>query len=295
MGNNGLRFTVRNDYAFKKMFGREENKEILRRFLSLVLEIKEESITDIIYKHTFVGGRFEEDKHGVIDIKLELNKDTIINIEMQNIWHPYYEERVMFGWANSYVEEIHKGQNYSKLKKCVSINVLNSKFPYSDEIHSVYKILNIKDYKPFKDILELHFLDLTLLNKEIDNLNELEKWLLFIETDSEALRETLSREDKVMEKANVMMKEFYSDPKERALYLAEFKDACDRTTIYENGLFEGEKRGIAIGEKLGESRGIAIGESRGIRLIAVNMKNQGFSTDIIIKTTGLSKEEIELL
>jgi len=44
-----------------------------------------------------------------------------------------------------------------------------------------------------------------------------------------------------------------------------------------------------------ENRGIAIGESRGIRLIAVNMKNQGFSTDIIIKTTGLSKEEIELL
>ena len=94
-----------------------------------------------------------------------------------------------------------------------------------------------------------------------------------------------------MEKANVMMKEFYSDPKERALYLAEFKDACDRTTIYENGLFEGEKRGIAIGE----SRGIAIGERQGIRLIAVNMKNQGLDMDIIIKTTGLSKEEIELL
>jgi len=46
-------------------------------------------------------------------------------------------------------------------------------------------------------------------------------------------------------------------------------------------------RGIAIGEKRGESRGI--------RLIAVNMKNQGLDTDIIIKTTGLSKEEIELL
>ena len=142
-------------------------------------------------------------------------------------------------------------------------------------------------------------MDLTLLNKEIDNLNELEKWLLFIETDSESLRETLSREDEIMEKANVMMKEFYSDPKERALYLAEFKDACDRTTIYENGLFEGEKlgekRGIAIGEKRGESRGIAIGERQGIRLIAVNMKNQGLDTDIIIKTTGLSKEEIELL
>ena len=78
-----------------------------------------------------------------------------------------------------------------------------------------------------------------------------------------------------MEKANVMMKEFYSDAKERALYLAEFKDACDRTTIYENGLFEGEKQGI--------------------RLIAVNMKNQGFDTDIIIKVTGLSKYEIEHL
>ena len=37
------------------------------------------------------------------------------------------------------------------------------------------------------------------------------------------------------------------------------------------------------------------GESRGIRLIAINMKNQGLDTDIIIKSTGLSKDEIDLL
>lgn len=284
MEQSTLKFTARNDYAFKKMFGREENKEILCRFLSLILDIDEESITDIVYKNTFIGGNYKRDKHGIIDIKIELNKVTILNIEMQNIWHNYYEERVLFGWANSYIEEINRGESYATLKKCISINVLNSKFPYSDEVHSVYKILNIRDYTSFKDILELHFLDLTMLDKNGEKLSELEKWLLFIETDNEEVREILAKEDKIMEKANIMMKEFYSNPQERALYLAEFRDACDRTTIFDDGVAIGEKRGVAIGE----SRGVNIGMSN----IVLYMNKKGMSLNEIAENTGLDKDTI---
>ncbi len=36
---DNMRFTVRNDYAFKKLFGRKENIIILQEFLSVVLEL----------------------------------------------------------------------------------------------------------------------------------------------------------------------------------------------------------------------------------------------------------------
>ena len=34
--SSSMRFTARNDYAFKKLFGTEENKDIMIEFLSLV-------------------------------------------------------------------------------------------------------------------------------------------------------------------------------------------------------------------------------------------------------------------
>ena len=46
-------------------------------------------------------------------------------------------------------------------------------------------------------------------------------------------------------------------------------------------------------------KGISIGRSEGriesLRAVAKNMKEQGLDADIIIKTTGLSKDEIEIL
>ena len=220
-----MQFTARNDYAFKKLFGNNENKDITKRFLSLILNIKESDIKELIFKNPFVGGNYLDEKQGIIDIKLELNQN-IINIEMQNFWHSNYEERVLFGWSNSYTEELTKGHNYGELKKCISINIINSKFPYSDDIHSIYKILNIKDKSSFKDLLELHFLDLTKLNHSIESLNELERWLLFIQTEENEIRENVSKGDKAMEKAGTVMKEFYSDPKERMLYTAIFMEEC---------------------------------------------------------------------
>ena len=56
-------------------------------------------------------------------------------------------------------------------------------------------------------------------------------------------------------------------------------------------VLETYKKGVNIGR----SEGISIGRTAGLRSVAKNMKEQGFDIDIIIKTTGLSKEEIELL
>ena len=45
LGN--MRFTVRNDYAFKKLFGRVENRDILAEFLSLVTGMAQKDFEEI--------------------------------------------------------------------------------------------------------------------------------------------------------------------------------------------------------------------------------------------------------
>jgi predicted transposase YdaD len=63
----------------------------------------------------------------------------------------------------------------------------------------------------------------------------------------------------------------------------------------ERGRAEGEKRGRAEGEKRGRAEGRAEGEKRGRFDIAKNMIDLGLETDVIVKSTGLSEEQIKKL
>ena len=312
-----LKFSATNDYAFKKLFGTIKNIPVLRRFLSLILGISESDVNGIHLKNPMIGGDYDLGKPGIIDIKAALN-DMVINIEMQNLWHDYYEERVIFGLAKSYAEDIEKGEDYGKLKPCISISILNSKFPYSKKIHSIYRMLEAKDHTPFKNLLELHFLDLTKVRggKEA---SELEKWLLFIKTEDEKLREELSEGDEIMKKANITMKEFYSNEKERMRYDALFMFECDKATMRRVGLEEGMEKGMEKGMMRGIKKGIRKGRVEGIEEgmkkgiaegmekgmekgraegmeeAARNMLKEGTPIEAIIRWTGLSRERIDMI
>ena len=178
---DNMRFTVRNDYAFKKLFGRAENIIILREFLSVVLELNKEELKDIVIENPAVGNYYADEKQGILDIKLTLPNGQKVNIEMQNLWEPHYEKRAYFYWASRYLEKFEPGKAYQYLARCVSIHILGERFPLTEELHSIYRVMNVKSFQPFSDDLEFHFLDLTRL-KETDS-TDLEKWLHFIQTD----------------------------------------------------------------------------------------------------------------
>jgi predicted transposase/invertase (TIGR01784 family) len=82
-------------------------------------------------------------------------------------------------------------------------------------------------------------------------------------------------------------------------YQKSLKDYWDEyaniTTAKEEGREEGRQEGIMIGEE----KGIKIGEEKGRQErdieIAHQMKLEGLSIELIIKLTGLSREEVERL
>ena len=284
-----MRFTVRNDYAFKKLFGRQENIIILREFLSVVLELGKEELKDIVIENPAVGNYYADEKQGILDIKLTLPNGQKVNIEMQNLWEPHYEKRTYFYWASRYLEKFEPGKAYKYLARCVSIHILGEEFPLTEELHSIYRVMNVKSFQPFSDDLEFHFLDLTKVKQEDDS--ELEQWLKFIQTNDKAVREELGRRNAVMQYANEVMNQFYADKQERLNYEAAVRYESDRATLWEAGV----DKGILIGEK----RGLRRGEQQGRRSekieTARNMKADGMPMSAIIKYTGLTAEQIAKL
>jgi len=283
--SSSMRFTARNDYAFKKLFGTEENKDIMIEFLSLVTLLSKDDFDDVRIENSEQIPRFYNDKTGRLDIKIRLHDGRKIDVEMQNTYFDYYPKRSIFYCSKLIHEHFMSGFQYAQLKKCIAINVLNSPFKLSPKVHSVYQIRESEEQTLLDELLEIHFLDLTKLNK--NNLTSLEKWLMFIKTDSKEERAMLARENPVMAKANKVMDIFYLDEQERKRYEAAWECESERLSM----ISEAEQKGLERGKSLG----LAEGSHQKALQTAKMMLTMGYPLGDICKIVELSKEEVESL
>ena len=276
-----IKFTARNDYAFKKLFGTEENKDIMIEFLSLVTLLSQYDFDDVRIDNNEQIPRFYNDKTGRLDIKIRLNDGRKIDVEMQNTYFDYYPKRSVFYCSKMIHEHFFSGLQYMDLKKCIAINVLNSLFKLSRKVHSVYQIRESEEQTLLDELLEIHFLDLTKLPKE--NLTSLEKWLMFIKTDSKEKRRMLAQGNPVMTKANKVMDIFYLDEQERKRYEAAWEYESDRLSM----INESERKGL--------ERGLAEGSRQAKLETARNLRAMGLSSKNIMQATGLTVQEVEAI
>lgn len=68
------------DYCMKELF---RNFIILKYFISDILDIPIEKIRSLKLRNTNLWRRYKYQKQGIVDVLLELNDDTKINIELQ--------------------------------------------------------------------------------------------------------------------------------------------------------------------------------------------------------------------
>lgn len=277
-----IKLTLSNDYAFKRIFSNEENKDILSSLLSVILKISVKDIQDLQIENTLIGNTYIYEKTGILDIKLTLSSGEKINVEMQKSWQADYINRVLFYWANRYKENFQKGTRYSSLTKTIVITILNEKFPCEDKVHSIYRLIELETKKELTDIQEIHFLDLTKV--DANNLDELNEWLLFIKTDSEEERKMLAERNEILEKTNDKLNLFWSNKQERYAYEQNLMKESDIESRLHDSYALGEQRGIQIGEQ----RGIQMGSISTAR----NLLNMNIDIDTIIKATNLDRSII---
>ena len=99
-----------NNYAFQKIF---KNAKIVKGFLMALLNLKEYEIKKIEITDPFTLGENNEEKEGILDIKLVLNQNRKINIEMQNTYQEDWAERSLFYNCRMFTEGLKTGQSYS--------------------------------------------------------------------------------------------------------------------------------------------------------------------------------------
>ncbi|SHK48195.1 Rpn family recombination-promoting nuclease/putative transposase [Tepidibacter formicigenes] len=284
------RFKPLNDFVFKKLFGENEVKDNLIAFLNSVLDKKdrERLVSVEILDNKDLTREMIDDKEGILDVRAKTKDGTQIDIEVQLTDEHNMEKRTLFYWSRLYSKELKKGQNYNKLNKVITINILDFKYLEIDKFHSKFHLWEdeIKDYM-LTDLVEIHFIEIPKF-RELPNKNlkedKLQRWLTFFNQDisEEELKELIAM-DADIKRAEKRLEYLSSDPKMREIYEAREKALHDRISRMENAMEKGIKKGKKIGE---EKAKIDIAK----KLILMDM-----DTEQILNATGLSKEDIDKL
>ncbi|MCT4605535.1 MAG: Rpn family recombination-promoting nuclease/putative transposase [Marinisporobacter sp.] len=293
------------DFAFKKLFGSEENKDILMSFINSVLS-KEEQIVDLELKNPYNLVSYRNGKMSILDIKAVDEKGIWYDVEMQLAEQSFYDKRALYYWAKVYSDQIESGQDYYMLKKTIGINILDFNYLEEEDYHNRYELCNTKTMKKFTDLLNIHFIELPKFKKDYKEIKTaLDRWAAFLskayEFDKDTIPEELAKDQnikKAAEKLDVMSlskeeREWYeNDLKAMLVRKAEHRTAKMR------GREEGLEQGREEGREQGLQQGLQQGREEGEYLKAVNIaKNLLDVLDIetIAMKTGLSVEEIKRL
>ena len=294
--------TLRNDYLFKRLLGAEENKACLQDFLECVLDMEAGTITDLELLDKELAKDVVTDKTGVLDVKARLKDGTTIDIEIQNSWSAEFIPRTLFYWAKMYTEGFKEGEPYTHLTKCITINLVSEGFKLNTQVHSVYGILEQRNYQQLTDLLEIHFLNLSkasqtaLLQQEpIEKEQKLIHWLQFINTDDQRERAMLATTSPILQMLNEKIDVLSLNPVERKLYESRMKLKSDIATISEVQFKAGTKWSIEQGKAEGKSLGLAEGSRQAKLETAKLMRKRDYPPAEICLMTGLSRAEVEAL
>ena len=157
-----------NNYAFQKIF---KNTKIVKGFLMALLDLKEYEIKKIEITDPFTLGKNNEEKEGILDIKLILNQNRKINIEMQNTYQDDWTERSLFYNCRMFTDGFQKGHPYGELPPCIHVGILSFNQMISPNYYHKISLMDEKTKEIYSRKFQFHMLEL----KKLENVKEKQK------------------------------------------------------------------------------------------------------------------------
>ena len=245
--------SLKYDFSFKHLM---LNEKVRKYFISDVLGIPVEEIRSVRLSNPFLWKRYRKQKQGILDILVELNDDSRVNIELQIKMLAYWDRRSLFYLSKMYTENLLSGEKYQKLKRCICISIFDFRVDDSPEYHQVYSLRN-EEGKEFSDRFEVHVIE---LGKELDGRSALDDWIrLFNVRQKEELNMLQTKNPGVLE-AIEEVRRMSLGKGLRALYEAHLKEVRDRWAREDYVRMEGEEKGRAEGRAEGKAEGEALGD-----------------------------------
>lgn len=282
------KISPRVDIAFKKIFGVEENKDLLISLINSIVS-KEDQVAEVTLLNPYNPKNFRQDKLSILDIKAKSEAGKKYNIEIQISDEGDYDKRSLYYWAKLYTEQLKVAGGYASLSKAIGIHILNfTSILGVDKYHNVFHITEKETgFQYFKD-LELHTIELKKFSKdshaELSDIvaqvkNSLDMWMAFLTRHDLLNQEHLPSvlDDPALKKALNVLEVMNFGPEEREEYEAHLKWLMiEMSTL-----------------KKYEAKGFVEGREETTKNIARIMLQEGIDLEKISKITGISIKNIK--
>lgn len=236
------------DFCFKELM---EDAEVRKGFLAALLGMPPEEILETILLPTHLRKRYEDDKLGILDVRILLNRGIQLDIEIQVSPFKLWQERSLFYLSKMYVDQIEEGQTYDVLGKCIHIGILDFVlFDEDKEYYSRFHLWEDTKRKMYTDKLEIHILELPKLAEYEYPENELLDWARFINAEQKKEMEAMAKKSEYIEKAYDRLVNISADEQKRLEYEAREKVIRDHIYLIKSNREEGRQEGVLAGIEL---------------------------------------------
>ena len=288
---------MRFDWAVKRMLRDKANFGVLEGLITVLLN---EPVHIVELLESEGNQDAADDKFNRVDIKAKNDRDEIFLVEVQLTREIYYLERILYGTAKAITEHIGLGDNYDKVKKVYSINIVyfdlgkGTDYLYhgSTTFKGVHTGDTLKISAKEKDgVIRMHTPEEVFPEYFIIRVNEfneiattpLEEWLDYLknghikdDTQAPGLQEARAKLQYLM----LSKADRYA-----------FDEYINAVRIQNDVLGNARAEGLAEGR----AEGLAEGRAEEKLSIARSLKHMRMSDSDIAKATGLTQEEIASL
>ena len=176
------------DFAFKKIFGSPESKNILISFLNALLYQGEAIIKDLEIIDPYLAAQIFGVKDSYLDVRATLDHNSTVIIEMQVINVQAFGKRVLYNAAKTYSLQLTRGKLYQRLQPVIALSITDFQmFENHPEVISRFVFKEEKYLFTYpQNQIELVFVELPKFNKNLAEVETItDKWVYFLKNTAD--------------------------------------------------------------------------------------------------------------
>ena len=299
---------IRFDWAAKNILRNKADFVVFEGFISVLVKEKVQ-IVELLDSESNQESR--DDKYNRVDIKAKNSKGELILVEIQQTREADYLQRMLYGVAKAITEHIGRGRKYEEVKKVFSINILYFNLGEGSDYlyHGQATLMGVHDGDTLT-LTEHEREDLKVVSPEdifpeyyVIRVNEfdklatdpLEEWMRYLKDEYISPDTTAPG----LKEAKERLEYLRMTPEQQRAYDHYVDTMIRDADVYRTQMLEikiAREKVLAEGRAEGRAEGIAEGRAEGRAeeklANARSLKSNGVPVDVIVKSLGLTEEEV---
>lgn len=196
-----IQYNMTNNYMFRYIL--QENKKVLKGLIGAVLHLEPSEIQSVEIQNPINLSEDVEGKEFILDIRVMLNDNKLINLEMQLNNKYDWPERSLSYLCRNY-DQLYRGQEYREVMPVYHIGFLDfTLFPDKPEFYATYKMMNVKNHHLYSDKLTVGVVDLnrTDLATDEDKIYKIDYWARLFKAKTWEDLQMLAKNNEYLEEA----------------------------------------------------------------------------------------------